>query len=234
MAASTAKNNNSLPKLTEFLSSTFMFDGLEDEQLLSIAKKSALELCSFEGGEKIFTPEDFQCKIGFVVSGACDVKKVRDGKVGLPLNRLSKGDSFGILTIFSGTEKYPTEISATKKSTVLFIPKSDVVTLIEKYPKIAKNIICFLSERINFLNDKISTFSAENVEQKLAKHLMLEAKKQSSSVLALNHKKTAEIINSGRASLYRAIDALTAKGLIKTENKKIIIADPEGLERISK
>ena len=230
------EKNESLTQeaVCSFLSSTFMFREVDADTLLKITAECDIEITEFSSGDKIFTPHDFEEKIGFVVSGKCEVNKLRDGKPPLPLNTLDSGASFGVLTLFSKKESYPTEIAAKKRSTVLFITRSDAVRLIEKNPQIAKNFISFLSDRVAFLNDKISTFSADNVEQKLAKFLVSSSYGNGGEPLEINHKRTAEIINSGRASLYRALDALSEKGIIKIENKKIFILDFEGLERISK
>ena len=94
------------------------------------------------------------------------------------------------------------------------------------------NIIEFLTEKINFLNDKIAAFSGGSVEEKLASHILLLSKKNNSLEFDFNKKKSAEALNCGRASLYRAISALESAGYISLDNKKIIINDPEGLERI--
>lgn len=225
---------NEAYEISEFMSTTFMFKGLDNAEIQRLLNDAEIEICSFENGEKIFTEFDFERKIGFVLDGTCEVKKTRNERASIPLNSLTKGDSFGILSIFSGGEKYPTEINAKKAATVLFIPKDDVVRLVEIHPKIAKNIICFLSDRVNFLNDKISTFSADNVEQKFSNYLMINYSSLADIGFEINHKRAAEAINSGRASLYRAIDSLRSKGIIKTENKKIYITDLEGLERNSK
>ena len=101
-------------------------------------------------------------------------------------------------------------------------------------PQIAFNIITFMANRIGFLNGKISTFSADNVEQKLANYILSEYRSRADPVFDFNCKRASESINSGRASLYRAIDSLTKKNILKLENKKIFILDLEGLERILK
>ena len=106
--------------------------------------------------------------------------------------------------------------------------------MIESNHKISLNIIKFLSNRISFLNEKISTFSSDNVEQKFANYILSCLKNIDGLSFEINLKKTAESINSGRASLYRAIDSLSKKSIIKIENKTIFIIDPQGLERIAK
>ena len=72
------------------------------------------------------------------------------------------------------------------------------------------------------------------MEKKLASYLMLSSKKLNSNEFELNRKKTSELISTGRASLYRALDSLASSGVITYDSKKIYINDPEGLERISK
>ena len=84
------------------------------------------------------------------------------------------------------------------------------------------------------MNNKVHTFSGATVEKKLANYLILTSKKQNSGEFELNRKKTAELISTGRASLYRALDSLAQNGFISFDSKNIYILDPEGLERISK
>ena len=90
-----------------------------------------------------------------------------------------------------------------------------------------------MSGRIEFLNKKIATFSADTVEEKLATHILNVYRASSEDHIVLNFSQTAKVLNAGRASIYRAAEALAEMSLIKLENKKIYITDLEGLERIS-
>jgi hypothetical protein len=94
-------------------------------------------------------------------------------------------------------------------------------------------LIEFLTEKIEFLNKKIATFSSDSVEEKLASYLLMKSEKLGCA-FPFNCKVGAEFINAGRASLYRGISSLSDKKLIKLENKKIYILDLPGLERITK
>ena len=106
--------------------------------------------------------------------------------------------------------------------------------MVENYPSVSLAIISFMSDRIEFLNNKVATFSADSVEEKFILYLIEESKKADSLSISLNLAKTARILNAGRASVYRAIESLEKLSLIKLENKKIIISDLRGLERITK
>ena len=215
------------------LKNLFLFEGLDDSKLLEIEKSLSYSIVEYSSGEDIYSPSEFKQEIGFILDGECVVERTKkDGR--MPLNTLKKYASFGVLAAFSCDEVFPTSVRAKKNSHVLFISKDEIVLLIQNYPQISMNLINFMSERISFLNNKIATFSSDNVEQKLSNHLLNLIKATDSNELSLNLKRTSEQINSGRASLYRAIDSLVEKGLIKLENKKIYIIDRDGLERNSK
>jgi hypothetical protein len=85
-----------------------------------------------------------------------------------------------------------------------------------------------------FLNRKIATYSAGNVESKLAAFILNEYNENRSDTITFNAKRTSEEINAGRASVYRALASLEASGLIIFTNKLIKITDKIGLERITK
>ena len=112
--------------------------------------------------------------------------------------------------------------------------ENGLATLIKENYLVSLNIIRFMCQRITFLNEKIATFSGDNVEQKLARLLLSDSINTGLDEFKFNKKRAAETINAGRASLYRALDTLSEKGLILLNNKTIKILDRQGLERISK
>lgn len=168
-----------------------------------------------------------------MISGEFEVCRIKHDGGRVKLNTLSRGQSFGISTIFS-EEDFPTVIYAIRRAEVVFITRDELLALIDAIPAIALNIIKFQNDRIAFLNKKIETFSAGSVEEKLACHIFSEYKKCGEHELPLNRMKTAEKLGVGRASLYRALDSLVESGIIKLETKKIYIIDPIGLERMTK
>ena len=220
--------------ICDLLRTLFLFKNLSYERITTLASSVAPELKRFFPGETIYSPSEFKTRIGFVVNGSCIVERQRGDGVSIPLNKLAPGDAFGVLSVFSDKDEFPTFIKAKKESDILFFDKNDVLYLIKNEPEIAVNLVYFLGNRIAFLNDKLSTFSADNTEQKVVKFLLYEARKRGSQSFNFNCKKTAEALNIGRASLYRAIDSLTENGIVKLENKIINITDLEGLERITK
>lgn len=216
-----------------FLENTFLFKDIESDITSEMLKSIKIEERNYSRGDTIYSPEDFERKLGFIVKGECTVGRQVAGSV-IPLNIAGKYDSFGILSCFSERDDFPTVITAKTTCTVMFIYADQLRILMEKSSRISVNIIEFLTRKINFLNDKIAAFSGSSIEEKLAGYILGLHKKYNALEFDFNKKKSAEALNCGRASLYRGIDALKSAGYITFEEKKIIINDLKGLERILK
>ena len=211
----------------------FIFEGTSKEDRQKIADELTPSRFEYEKGDLIFSKEKNGRAVGFLLSGECEVLRIRQDGKSVLLNRLLPNDSFGILSVFSQDEDYPTEIYARKNTAVLFFSQDDIYKMIEKCPKVSLNIISFLTQRVVFLNKKIAAFSGSSVEQKLAS-LLYNSYRTQGAEFPLNCKRCSEVLGVGRASVYRAIDSLAADGHISFENKKIKIICPEGLERNAK
>ena len=216
-----------------FLKNTFLFKSVDASMIDGLLTSVHLEEKSYQKGDIIYSPDDFERKIGFVYEGECIVGRYSTGAI-IPLNLIKAYDSFGILTCFSERDEFPTVITAKTNAKVLFIYADDLKLILKRSAEVSLNVIDFLSRKISFLNDKIAAFSGGSIEEKLANYILSLKKKHNSLEFEFNKKKSAEALNCGRASLYRAIDSLKMAGLITLDNKKIIINDPSGLERITK
>ncbi len=217
--------------LLGYLKRTFLFTNIPEEDIASLIKNTKIKTEHFAKGEVIYSPTHFGKMLGFIVEGECEVQRL-DTDTPLPLNTLTESSSFGALAVFSKSNSFPTHIVAKKSARVLFIHKEDIDELILKSPRISQNVISFLAKKIEFLNEKIATFSQSSVASKLAKHLLIESEAKNTDTVSLNCKRISEKLNVGRASIYRALDTLIQSGLVKSDKKQLIIIDRKGLERI--
>ena len=218
--------------LTSFLQETFLFCNLEIDEISALIERCPPQIVDFKRCDMIYSSIT-DARLGIVLDGKCEVRKDKPDGNRVVLNMLECGDSFGILSVLTNDE-LPTSIFALKNSTVLFFSSDQIDYFVNNSSQISRNIISFLANRIVFLNKKIATFSGTRVEDRLAVYLLSKAQLNNSNEFAFNCQKTAEEINAGRASIHRALDALEQEGLIKFDNKKIYISDPNGLERMTK
>ena len=219
--------------IKDILRRSFLFSSLSEDEFNIAYSTFCGEMRAFSRGEIIYSPDCYERKIGFVISGQCEVCRTRHDGGRVKLNTLSTGESFGITAVFS-KEDFPTSVYAGRACEIFFITESELMLLIDRFPAVALSIIRFQNDRIAFLNKKIETFSAGSVEERLATYILGEYKKYGEPELHLNRMKTADILGVGRASLYRALDSLASSGIISLDTKKIYITDLRGLERIVK
>ena len=78
--------------------------------------------------------------------------------------------------------------------------------------------IIYLTEKVRYLNGKIDFFTAGSTKAKVYEYLVRAADERGNAAPTVSIKRLAEQLDMGRASLYRALDALSQEGKIeKTE-----------------
>ena len=185
-------------------------------------------LCAFSAGDTIFSPNEKDIRVGIIISGVATVVSGTGGS-GCVLRNLSKGDMFGISNLYSASSPFPSMISAKNEVSCLFIDGNAFKNFIENDPQALKRYLHLLSNKIIYLNHKITVFTAGSTEKKLAVFLF-ENQINGLVPLPCSMSSLAKNLGLGRASLYRALDKLTELGLIVRQDKQIAIPDQEALK----
>ena len=216
------KENNA-----EILRNTDIFASMSDETETILC---ALPETVFSAGETIVDAENFDSfrGLGVLLSGkACVYGKGRDKQV--LLNRLSESDIFGAATVFFSEREAVSTVSAKTKCRILFIERNVLETVMKNDFAVASAYIAFLSEKICFLNRKISGFTAKSADSALAGYLLRAA--DENGELAVNMSRVASTLDIGRTTLYRAVEILKTEGAIAYDGKKMQILNREILEQ---
>lgn len=207
------------PEQLEQLSHCFLLEGIPPERLEPMAAGLAAE--RYPAGAVIYSPARFRKAMGVVLEGRLAVLKGKE----LLLNTLGPGQCFGAAAIFCPAEDYVTTVAAKTSAALVFLSDQWLTGLFARHPPAAVAYIAFLSQRIRFLNRKIDSFTAPNAQETLYRHL-LAIQRDGTAEIAGGYSQLARALNIGRASLYRALEALEAEGRIRREGKRILL--PEG------
>ena len=188
--------------------------------------REKMNLVSAKKGEVIMKQHNFRRCLTFIIKGKATVTKIGlDGHRTI-INRLSEGDVFGMATLFYEEEEFPSEITAESNLRLAVFSKEAVEEAFFSSPEFAKAYVTLLSGKIHFLNKKLSAFSEGEASEKLLRWIMTAANGETEFYLPFSVSKLASMLGIGRASVYRAFDTLSEKGIVHREGKKIVILKP--------
>lgn len=192
-----------------------------EPDLLEQVMQSAEEL-TVSRGETVYDRQRFRRCLGVLLNGSLQVRKEA-----LLVSALKAGDVFGAAALFHEGEEYPTTLTALSDCRLLLIPQEMVRHLLHTSGSFAEDYVAYLSGRIRFLSARLDTLSADRGESKLARYLL--AADDGSGAVTQSATQLCQRIGVGRATLYRAFDALEADGAIAREGKTIRIVNMEKL-----
>ncbi len=200
----------------------FLLQGLTEEEKVRCWQAAECEECTYQKGQVVYDASSARPALALVLSGQL---RVLHGRV--VMNDLHPGDVFGAAALFGSGEQYPSTVVAATACRVLLIPQEAVSTWMAAVPRVAENYVRFLSDRIRFLNRRLSTLTAGQTEGKLWRYLLAHADASGAVHLPGGMTELAECLDMGRSSLYRCLDNLSAGGKIRREGKTIVIINQE-------
>ncbi len=154
-------------------------------------------------------------KLGIMLRGNATVKRLNDIGDCITIRAISSGELFGAASVFGNWKDGMSSIVANSSCEVLYISQEKFCEILKVHPQISINYIEFLSDRIRFLNHKLDAFTAKTTEERLYEFLLSQSDSEGNITLNFGMAELARRLKVGRTSIYRDVDALQSKGLIK-------------------
>jgi CRP-like cAMP-binding protein len=191
-----------------------LFAGIEPAQTAALLQGRS-ELITVPRGKPV---TGYRGKLGILLDGRLLVT----GSSGTPLNHLEPASLFGVSTVFTEQKAHVTDIAAEESSHILLLDERQLQQIFSENFAVNRNYLSFLTGRIRFLNWKIDLFSASTAEQKLLCWIRHQCRPEDGQLVVevASMSRLAELLGMGRASLYRAVDALTEQGVLQKVTRK--------------
>lgn len=213
--------------IREYLLNNSILKCAQEKNIDTYLNNKNVFISEYASGDIIISPECKKKYVGIIMTGGAVVATCTSPDNTL-LKIIKENDMFGIANLYSVNESFPSVITAKSETTAILIDGGAFKKLIENDKDLLLSYLGLLSNKIVYLNKKISTLTAGSTEKKLCVFLAENARNgifdPSVSMSSLS-----EMLNIGRASLYRALDTLSSQGLIIRDGKKIIIPDKDAL-----
>ena len=135
--------------------------------------------------------------------------------------------------LFGKNNHYPVTIVANEDVNLLLLPKSSVLQMLQNSNVFLNNFLNQLSNRAQFLSNKLKFLSFQTIKDKIAHYILQLARQgQKEITLVKSQNDLAELFGVTRPSLGRAIRELDKDGYIKATGKNIEILNPSGLSML--
>ena len=216
------KHELPMPQDIQLLSQSFLFNGLSACEIADALGEIRPKCLPYAAADTVVEGGSPFSGVGLVCRGELTV--VRRGVHRPVIHRtLREGSFFGVSSLFGRQEGFPTTIQAATAARVLYLGEDDVTALFEKSPRIVRNYITILTDKIRFLNDRLDMVAGRSAEERVASYLLSHCEEGGS--LGITKSALASLLGLGRASLYRILDSFEEQGLIKAQRDGIDVLD---------
>lgn len=136
--------------------------------------------------------------------------------------------------LFGQNNVFPVNVTTVTESEIIYITRESFITLMQNDNRILISYLNIISNRGNFLSEKLRFLSFNTIREKLA-HYILENTKMKNAVAfdpQISQTAMAEMFGVARPSLARTVSELVEEGIIDYSPKWIKVLDFDGLKKI--
>jgi len=171
----------------------------------------------------------------FLLTGSLQVIDVTEDGRAVGLRMLQPGDFFGEIAVINGSLRSASVVAMTPVLVAL-LPRATALYLFSHSPSVANQMLRFLAEKVQRDSEFRSLLSIHNTSRRIYTFLNLMKEKKEGDVHVVEnlptHQDIANMINTSRETVTRALLALTQAGIIQKGTHKITIVKPEELQKL--
>jgi CRP-like cAMP-binding protein len=171
----------------------------------------------------------------FLLTGSLQVIDVTEDGRAVGLRMLQPADFFGEIAVINGTMRSASVVALTPVLVAL-LPRATALYLFSHSPSVANQMLRFLAEKVQRDSEFRSLLSIHNTSRRIYSFLDLMKEKKDGDVHVVEnlptHQDIANMINTSRETVTRALLALVQAGIIQKGTHKITIIKPDELQKL--
>jgi len=174
----------------------------------------------------------------FLLSGQAQVVDVTEDGRAIGLRMLAPGDFFGEIALINNSTR-SASVVAMSNVLVAYLPAATAMHLFAHSPSVAKQMLMHLAQKIQRDSEFRSLLSINNTAKRIYTYLALMQKNKEPEPGAQavvenlpTHQDIANMINTSRETVTRALAALAQQGIVQKDANRLIIVKPEALQKL--
>lgn len=203
------------------------FRGLNPQEVESILTKIAHSVKSFSKGQTIAQREEEVKNLCIIIAGSVKGEMVDfSGRI-LKIEEMFAPQPIAHAFLFGERNRFPVDVIALEDCKILFIPKPEVIRMLQQSDVILRNYLNAISNRAQFLSNKLWFLSFKTIKEKVAHYLLSLSRNESNAALTLpkSHQELAEFFGVTRPSLARVFAEMQDEGIITVDRREIVIVN---------
>ncbi|SFC41710.1 cAMP-binding domain of CRP or a regulatory subunit of cAMP-dependent protein kinases [Massilia yuzhufengensis] len=210
--------------------------GLSNEEIVRV--KQELRIRQYGKRDIVLQKGGHGDGLLFLLSGQLQVVDVTEDGRAIGLRMLAPGDFFGEIALISNSTR-TASIVAMSDVLVAFLPAAVAMHLFSHSPSVANQMLTHLARKIQRDSEFRSLLSIHNTSRRVYTFLLLMQKEQQGEAGGLavvdklpTHQDIANMINTSRETVTRALAALAQQGIVQKEAHRLIIVRPDALQKL--
>jgi CRP-like cAMP-binding protein len=204
-----------------------LFVGLDGETIINLLNQVQHQIIRYKKEEIIaYSGDEVQNQM-VVLKGSVKGEMVDFTGKTIKIEDIASPRPLAPAFLFGSQNSFPVNIVANTDVEMLVLPKSSFVQLMQMNETILENFLSLISNRAQFLSNKIRFLSFQTIKGKIAHYLLQAMKNKETDVILLDksQKDLAAYFGVARPSLGRAIRELDHEGCIEAKGKELKIVD---------
>jgi CRP/FNR family transcriptional regulator, dissimilatory nitrate respiration regulator len=207
-----------------------LFKGVSTEEIISILSVVPYRTRNYRTGSLIAQSGEPVNALMIVTIGTVKGEMVDDAGRVIKIEDIPAPGSLATAFIFGNKNSFPVNVAAISDVEILSIEKPDFLRLLMSNDRVLVNFLNMISNRSQFLSEKIKFLNFKTIKGKLAHYILQKAGNEKISVsLGMTQNDLADFFGVARPSVSRALGELEQDGLIEASGKNIRILDKKGL-----
>lgn len=212
------------------LSNAPLFKGISPDEIEIILKSAPHRVKKFQSGLMISQNGEPVKSLMVVIKGVVKGEMVDySGRI-IKIEDIPAPGTIASAFMFGSRNRFPVNVIAVSDGELLLIEKSDFLILLMNNDIILVNFLDMISNRSQFLSEKIKFLNFKTIKGKLAQYILQKAGKDQITVnLGMTQSELAEFFGVTRPSVSRALGDMEEDGYLEAKGKNIKIFDKKGL-----
>ena len=215
------------------LSGSPLFRGLATYEIEEILSKIPNRIRKFASGTLVVQSGEPVNELLVVLKGVVKGEMIDFAGRIIKIEDITAPGALAPAFMFGNKNRFPVNVITISETELLVICKEDFLTLLTKDNRILVNFLNMISNRSQFLSEKIKFLNFKTIKGKLAHYILQKAVQDNQSLrLELTQSELADFFGVARPSVARALGELEEDGLILAKGKNIKILDKRGLSSL--